>query len=58
MLLNAAAALVAADGTPPPEQLTEALAGAMTRAAEAVDAGAAMSLLDRWVTATRRLRPA
>ena len=51
VLLNAASALVAlGDGG----DLVPALAGAMRRAAEAVDAGAAAALLDRWVEVSRR----
>ncbi|MFB9471276.1 anthranilate phosphoribosyltransferase [Nonomuraea salmonea] len=61
VLLNAAAALVAADGTPPAAELTPALAAAVKRAADAVDSGAALSLLTRWAHATQeaaaRLRP-
>ncbi|TDD30082.1 anthranilate phosphoribosyltransferase [Nonomuraea terrae] len=53
VLLNAAAALVAADGTPPVAELTPALGGAVKRAADAVDSGAALALLDRWAEATR-----
>jgi anthranilate phosphoribosyltransferase len=53
--LNAAAALVAADGTPPAEDLTEALGAAYTRALEAIDSGRATALLDRWAELTQRL---
>ncbi|MFG1703915.1 anthranilate phosphoribosyltransferase [Nonomuraea sp. M3C6] len=53
VLLNAAAAVVAADGTPPASDLTPALTGAYKRAADAVDSGAALSLLTRWSHATR-----
>jgi anthranilate phosphoribosyltransferase len=53
--LNAAAALVASDGTPPAEALTEALRGAYARAVEAIDSGQAAALLDRWATTTQRL---
>jgi anthranilate phosphoribosyltransferase len=53
--LNAAAALVAAQGTPPAEALTEALRDAYTRALEAIDSGRATALLDRWSDLTRRL---
>ena len=53
--LNAAAALVAFEGTPPAEGLTEALRGAYTRALEAIDSGRATALLDRWSALTRRL---
>ncbi|MEV0615010.1 anthranilate phosphoribosyltransferase [Nonomuraea sp. NPDC050404] len=53
VLLNAAAALVAADGTPPAAELTPALSAGYKRAADAVDSGAALSLLTRWAHATR-----
>ncbi|TMR91200.1 anthranilate phosphoribosyltransferase [Nonomuraea basaltis] len=53
VLLNAAAAVVAAEGTPPASELTPALAGAYKRATDAVDSGAALSLLTRWGHATR-----
>ncbi|MCO5996492.1 anthranilate phosphoribosyltransferase [Actinoallomurus rhizosphaericola] len=52
--LNAAAALVAAEGAPPTDALTETLAAAYARALEAIDSGAATALLDRWIAATRR----
>ncbi|MGP3914004.1 anthranilate phosphoribosyltransferase [Nonomuraea sp. 10N515B] len=58
VLLNAAAAVVAAEGTPPADELTPALAGAYKRAADAVDSGAALSLLTRWGHATRALASA
>jgi anthranilate phosphoribosyltransferase len=57
VLLNAAAALVAAEGTPPADELMSAMAGAYKRAADAVDSGAALSLLTRWGHATRALAP-
>jgi anthranilate phosphoribosyltransferase len=53
--LNAAAALVAAGGTPPAEDLTEALRAAYARALEAIDSGRAAVLLDRWAELTQRL---
>lgn len=60
VVLNAAAALVALDAaggsepaTEAASRLTERLAGAMGRAATAVDSGAAAACLDRWVTTTR-----
>jgi anthranilate phosphoribosyltransferase len=53
VLLNAASAVVAAEGTPPVGELTPALAAAYKRAADAVDSGAALSLLTRWAHATR-----
>ncbi|GAB3982724.1 anthranilate phosphoribosyltransferase [Actinoallomurus acanthiterrae] len=52
--LNAAAALVAAEGTPPADALTAALADAYARALRAIDSGAATALLDRWIAATQR----
>ncbi|NUW35320.1 anthranilate phosphoribosyltransferase [Nonomuraea sp. SMC257] len=54
VLLNAAAALVAAEGTPPAAELTPALEAARKRAADAVDSGAAAALLTRWARATDR----
>jgi anthranilate phosphoribosyltransferase len=53
--LNAAAALVAAEGTPPAEGLTEALRTAYARALEAIDSGRAAALLGRWSEVTHRL---
>jgi anthranilate phosphoribosyltransferase len=53
--LNAAAALVAFEGAPSAEGLTEALRGAYARALEAIDSGGATTLLDRWSDLTRRL---
>jgi anthranilate phosphoribosyltransferase len=53
--LNAAAALVAAQGTPPAEGLTEALRDGYTRALEAIDSGRATALLERWSDLTQRL---
>jgi anthranilate phosphoribosyltransferase len=53
--LNAAAALVAAEGAPPAERLTEAMRTAYARALEAVDSGRATALLDRWVALTQSL---
>ncbi|MCK2213141.1 anthranilate phosphoribosyltransferase [Actinomadura sp. ATCC 31491] len=58
VLLNAAAAVVAADGAPRANDLVPALAGAYKRAADAVDSGAALTLLTRWAHATRAARPA
>ncbi len=55
VLLNAAALITAYEGTPPPK-LTEALGDAFGRAAEAVDSGAASTLLDRWIDTTRQLK--
>ncbi|MER5769647.1 anthranilate phosphoribosyltransferase [Streptomyces sp. NPDC001985] len=50
VLLNSAAALVAL--TPTDAALTDQLAAAVTRAAEAIDSGAATSALTHWITAT------
>ena len=58
VLLNAAAAIVADDGTPAADRLGAALASGYTRAAEAVDSGAAAALLDRWIEASQRLKSA
>jgi anthranilate phosphoribosyltransferase len=55
VLLNAAAALAAAAGVPGPEAVTSALADGFARAAEAVDSGRALALLDRWIAVSRRL---
>jgi anthranilate phosphoribosyltransferase len=55
--LNAAAAMVAAEGAPPAERLAEALRAGYERAGEAIDSGAAAALLDRWVTVSQSLRP-
>ncbi|MCX5213383.1 anthranilate phosphoribosyltransferase [Kitasatospora sp. NBC_00240] len=52
VLLNTAAALVALDLTEAP--LAEQLAAGMERAAEAVDSGAAQSLLKHWAEASSR----
>jgi anthranilate phosphoribosyltransferase len=53
--LNAAAALVASEGAPPADRLTETLRAAYERALAAIDSGAASALLDRWVTVSRGL---
>ncbi|MQA93214.1 MAG: anthranilate phosphoribosyltransferase [Streptosporangiales bacterium] len=57
VLLNAGAALVALDGLTGdgPEDLTEALRGGYERAVAAVDAGDALTLLDRWIDVSQRL---
>ena len=55
VLLNAAAALVAADGVTG-EPVTEQLAAALPRAAESVETGAARAALDMWVAVTQALR--
>ncbi|XVQ13634.1 anthranilate phosphoribosyltransferase [Spirillospora sp. CA-255316] len=51
-LLNAAALMVAYDGAPAPEALTDALRAAYTRAATAVDEGRAAAKLDHWIKTT------
>ncbi|MFH8465799.1 anthranilate phosphoribosyltransferase [Streptomyces sp. NPDC017991] len=51
VLLNSAAALVAL--SPGPGSLAEQIRGGMARAAEAIDSGAALRTLERWVTATQ-----
>ncbi|MBX6767150.1 MAG: anthranilate phosphoribosyltransferase [Actinomadura rubrobrunea] len=56
VLLNAAALIVAYDGVPAAGELTAALGRAQSRAAEAVDSGAAASLLDRWVALSQSLK--
>ena len=58
VLLNAAAALAADQGVPRPEDLYPVLSGALTRAAGAVDSGAAAGLLDRWIEISRRMAAA
>ena len=52
VLLNAGAALAVHDGGS--GAVDEQLAGGIVRAAEAIDSGAAQSVLDRWVAATAR----
>ena len=54
-LLNAGAALAAEAGVAGPDALTPALSDGYSRAAAAVDSGAAADLLDRWVSASQRL---
>ncbi|TMR13254.1 anthranilate phosphoribosyltransferase [Nonomuraea turkmeniaca] len=56
VLLNAAAALVAYDG--PGDDLDAAMAEAYSRAAQAVDSGAAAAVLDRWVEVSGSFGPA
>ena len=51
VLLNAAAALVAADAVPD-DELEVAMTGALALAAASVDSGSAAAALDRWVAAT------
>ena len=55
VVLNAGAALAAAQGVPRPEDLGGVLVDTCARASAAVDSGAALALLDRWVTASQRL---
>ncbi len=54
VLLNAAGALVAADG--PTGPLADAFPGAIKRAASAIDTGAARDTLERWVELSTSLR--
>ena len=54
-LLNAGAALAAEAGVAGQDGLETALADGYRRAAAAVDSGAAADLLDRWISASRRL---
>ncbi|MBB5918014.1 anthranilate phosphoribosyltransferase [Nocardia transvalensis] len=60
VLLNSAAAIVAFELTPETagDDLHDALAAALRRAAHAVDSGAAGQLLDRWAALTDQLGPA
>jgi anthranilate phosphoribosyltransferase len=51
VLLNAAAALVAIDG-PTPAPVTAQLAGALPRAADSLDSGAAAAALEAWIAAS------
>jgi anthranilate phosphoribosyltransferase len=55
VLLNAAAGIAAADGLAAAD-LDDALARGIDLAAQAIDSGAAAEVLDRWITASRRLR--
>lgn len=57
VLLNAAGAIVAAEMTQRYDSagLRNAVAHAMTRAADAIDSGAAAALLDQWATLTQEL---
>ncbi|MEO5874373.1 MAG: anthranilate phosphoribosyltransferase [Streptosporangiaceae bacterium] len=54
--LNAAAALVAAEGAPSADKLSDALRTAYDRAGEAIDSGAGNALLERWVTVSQALK--
>ena len=53
VLLNAAAALVAADGTAVAGRLADAMIAALDEVGEALDDGRAGAVLDRWVSASR-----
>jgi anthranilate phosphoribosyltransferase len=53
VLLNAAGAVVAADGPDGPVPLLDRLRAALVEVAEAVDSGSAAAVLDRWVAASR-----
>jgi len=55
VVLNAGAALAAARGVPRAEDLAGVLVDTCARAAAALDSGAALALLDRWVAASQRL---
>jgi anthranilate phosphoribosyltransferase len=57
VLLNAAAAIAVYDGLSA-DGLDAALRGGLDEAADAVDSGAAASLLDRWIAASQAARPA
>jgi anthranilate phosphoribosyltransferase len=58
VLLNAAAALVAADPAAADRPLPDALVEGLARAAQAVDSGAAAALLTRWAEASQAEPPA
>ena len=55
VVLNAGAALAAARGVSRAEDLAGVLVDTCARASAAVDSGAALALLDRWVAASQRL---
>jgi anthranilate phosphoribosyltransferase len=55
--LNAAAAQLAFTGPDPGTALAEQFAGPLERAYEAIDSGAAATVLDDWVRVTRAARP-
>jgi anthranilate phosphoribosyltransferase len=57
VVLNAAAGIVAFDGTGG-EQFEACFAAALDVARDAIDSGAAASLLERWVSASSGLKPA
>ncbi|KAB2370705.1 anthranilate phosphoribosyltransferase [Actinomadura montaniterrae] len=56
VLLNAAALITAYEGAPTADELTATLGAARDRAAEAVDSGAAATLLDRWIEVSQAHR--
>ncbi|MFB4299427.1 anthranilate phosphoribosyltransferase [Actinomadura sp. NTSP31] len=56
VLLNAAALITAYEGAPAADELTPTLAAARDRAAEAVDSGAAATLLARWIDVSQAQR--
>jgi anthranilate phosphoribosyltransferase len=56
VLLNAAAGIAAFDGLDGP--LDDALAAGLSEATEAIDSGAAAGVLERWIEACSRVRPA
>ncbi|HEU5028899.1 MAG TPA: anthranilate phosphoribosyltransferase [Spirillospora sp.] len=56
VLLNAAALITAYEGAPSADELTPTLAAARDRAAQAVDSGAAATLLDRWIETSQAHR--
>ena len=60
VLVNAAAALVAQDGTGggTTAELATALRGGLDRATQSLDSGAAAAVLDRWLALAARLHPA
>jgi anthranilate phosphoribosyltransferase len=60
VLVNAAAAIAAYGGSDITTVggLSQALAAGLTRAAEAIDSGAAAATLERWVALAQELRPA
>lgn len=54
VLLNAAAALLAFEGPDPESPLAPQLRDRLARATDAVDSGAALVLLDRWIDVTKQ----
>jgi len=55
VVLNAGAALAAAQGVARAEDLAGVLVDTCAQASAAVNSGAALALLDRWVAASQRL---